>query len=347
MSIPTPVPQPDDFDTAVDAFVGGAAQPQGSPAPAPVADPPQSEAAQPATAPQQQAQEPTTTPESDDSDDEALDIAERFTRAQKREQRLRESAKAEVEAERRKVLSYQGNLAQEAKRREALAADLERHKALLADENQRLDGIWDNAIAQAPEQSDDPRIATKSELRQHYDLQKRERDLAQKEQQARFVEEQAQQQQQAARETHFQTMREVATAELPILLDQAAQALGLPATLLTPVKEYVNSPAVRALARRLPIFPEGQALAGDPAGWQLDQIGSLHELRQHLERQAELGLDHFTKQHQAGAVKENVQAATKTYRQEQPIGAATAKRGKDWAEMDEDEAFDAWFAQRH
>lgn len=332
MSATPPVPQPDDFDAAVDAFVSGAA-PAEQDTTVPVAEPPKAEATQPATAPSTVA----TTATDDDSDDEALPVETRFTRAQKREERSkaeRETLAAERDAEKRRALSYQGNLAQEAERRKQLTVELAQEKQKAASETARIESYWQEAIKAAPEEQ-------KAAYQEAYELDKEKRQIAADKQEIQAAKDLVAQFGEQRRTQGVQEMRQHATTELPMLIDQFAQANKLPATLFNPVKEYVDSPIMRALAKSLQQPFSEQYLPGDPASWPIDQLDSVHALRLHLQAQAENGLAYYTAQHEQEQIKRNVAKAADTYQPEKAVGAGGAAP-RSFNDMDFDEAVDAF-----
>ncbi|MBP9897473.1 MAG: hypothetical protein KBF28_03815 [Gemmatimonadales bacterium] len=225
-------------------------------------------------------------------------------------------------------LSMAGRIKKVNEENAALKAELAEKTRLLTDENARVDKIWQDAIAASPEVSDDPRIATRAELQRQFDLEKRQRVIEQKEQAQEFTARQVKEREEAFRAESAQQARHYATAELPGIINQIAQHEGLPPDLLKPVKEYVDSPQMRALARHLPLHSATQ-LPGDPATWPLERIDNLDHLRLYLEAQARDGITYYKQQHEQRQIATNVAQATATYQPERVVGAGVSAPKRD------------------
>lgn len=327
-----PVPQPDDFDAAVDAFVGGAA-PAEQDTTAPVAEPPKAEATQPATAPTTAA---TPATDDDDSDDEALPVETRFTRAQKREARLateREALAAERDAEKRRALSYQGNLAQEAERRKQLAAELAEKTKRLESEEARIESYWQDAIKSAPPEQ-------KAAYEEAYELDKAKREIATERQQIELAKQQRQQQHEELRQRSEQEARHYAIAEPLQALDEEARQAGLPVELLKPIKDWLTSPEVQIATRTLPLKTDTVPPA-DINQWGPQHLDDLDKYRTWVVYQTIRGFDHFKQQHEQQQIKRNVAKAADTYQPEKAVGAGGAAP-RNFNDLDFDEAVDAF-----
>lgn len=205
---------------------------------------------------------------------------------------------------------------------ESLKAERDEYKRLLDDENARYEALWNDAIAQAPD------AASKADLQRQFALEQRARQIDQKEQQQALADKQRQALVEEHRRTNEQQARFYATAELDEAIGARAQAEGLPPAIFQPVREWVNSPAMRKLAEVLPLRVQGSP-PGDPANWNLQQIGSLEQLRAHIEAQAEQGYQFFKNQHESQKIAANQEAATQTYQPERAVGAGVARPKRD------------------
>lgn len=328
----TPVPQSDDFDAALDAYVDGAA-PARQDATAPVAEPAKAEVAQPATAPSTAA---TTATDDDDSDDAALPVETRFTRAQKREARLateREQARQQAAEASRQVLSYQGNLKQEADRRREIAAERDDLKKRLESEEARIESYWQDAIKTAPEEQ-------KAAYREAYELDKAKREIATERQQIDLAKQQRQRQHEELRQRSEQEARHYAIAEPLQALDEEARQAGLPIALLKPIKDWLTSPEVQIATRTLPLKTDTVPPA-DINQWGPQHLDDLDKYRTWVVYQTIRGFDHFKQQHEQQQLAQNQKKAAETYQPEKPVGAGVGRQQRAWDEMDFDEAMDA------
>lgn len=332
----TPVPQPDDFDAALDAYVSGAAPAQQDTA-APVAEPARAEADQPATEPSAtDTPTPTTATDDDDSDDESLPVEARFTRARKREARLaaeREALAAERDAEKRRALSYQGNLAQEQKRREQMAAERDDLKKRLESEEARIEAYWQDAIKSAPPEQ-------KAAYEEAYQLDKEKRQIATERQQIDLAKQQREREAQEQRQFSEQAARHYAIAEVVEALDGEAQHAGIPREALQPIRDWLTSPEVALVVRNLPLRT-ATTPPQDIAQWRPEHIDDLDKYRSWVIWNAARGVDHFKAQHEQQQLARNRAKAAETYQPEKPVGAGVGKVERAWDDLDFDEAMDA------
>lgn len=339
-----PQQESQDFDAALDAYVSARTAPaagEGSPAPvavpaatAPAAEPARAEV--PATPPAT----PAAT-ESDD-DDEALPLDQRFTRAQRREQRITQAQQAADQARQeaeRKMWSYQGNLIQAQNRAKQLEGERDDLKRQTTDVDARENARWEAAIRTAPESSDDPAVLTRAQVQYHYDVDKRERALAAKEAaqslKEKQSEEQATWQREQLRVQAESGMRQHAVSGIVDAIGPAIQELGLPATEVRDIIARLQSPETALLIQNLPAY--------DPDPQKMD----VHKYRTFLATQVEqeIGRRKVAYEERQAATNRKQAAQAGTFRPEQPVGAAGGPApGKSWEAMDADEAVDAWWS---
>jgi hypothetical protein len=314
-----------DFDARADAlFAESAAPDTGTP---PEAQPERQDAEEaPAV--------PAASGDTDaDDDDESLPIDQRFERARRREERITrevEEARQAVEAERRRVLSFQGNLAQAQQRQKALEAERDQFKELAQDENARLNRMWEDGIAATPDPS------ARADLQRQYDFDRQTRELAAEKRQLDFEKAQREQEQASFREAQRgaaeQGIRQHAISEIARAIAPTAEALGLPASEVKDLVAALERPEVAILLQNLPAYDP------DPNKW------DVHKYRAMVLAQTDQAIAQRTaayRERQAGQTRQEL--GQTTYRAEQPVGAGGGGQYRDLRPLQDAGDFDATF----
>lgn len=298
------------------------------------------EQAQPDEWPSQAPAQPAATPGEDepDDDDEALPFEQRFARSNRREQKL-QAERDSIAAERQRAIDqangYKGNLAQEKARREAAEADRSDFERRLTDANAQRDADYQAAINAAPDARDGTGTPTKADLTQAWNIEKRERDVAQKEARLNFQEQQKAEQDKRLHAEHVGNLehgiRQHAIPELVQAIPRYAELHGLPASEVRDVIARLNTPEVLIAMQNMPVK------TSDPQAWDVDKYRTFlaDQAQEEIVRRAAA-----YKERQAGATRQEL--AQTTYRQEQPVGQAGGDQFEDLGQYGTD--FDAAFA---
>jgi hypothetical protein len=319
-----------DFDAAADQLFAETDAPQDAPA-----------AAQPTAAPAEAApvQEAAPAQDEPDDDDEGLPLETRFSRAQRREQRLaaeRETLATERQRAIDQANGYKGNLVQEKRRREEAEAKSADFEKALTNANTRRDAEYEAAIRYAPDEPDGTGRPTKTDLTRDWNVEKRERDVAQKEARIQFAEQQREEEIKTWRETQRgeaeRGVRQHAISEIARAIAPTAEALGLPASEVKDLVAALERPEVAILLQNLPAYDP------DPNKW------DVHKYRSMVLAQTDQAIAQRAaayRERQAGQTRQEL--GQTTYRAEQPVGAGGGGQYRDLRPLQDAGDFDATF----
>jgi hypothetical protein len=299
MSVTSDAPQQEEqrnFEAAADALFAQDAAPD-------TQDSPAEQQPSPST-PEAQAPTPAaTTAIDDDADDESIDVQERIARAERRATKQSQAeiaaARKEAEDERRRVLSYQGNLEQAKRQREALEKERDEAKRLATDADSRDNARWEQLIRN----EQDPTL--RSQYEQMYADDKDKRTFAREKQAWEFQKQQereaAEQQRSATNQMLETTIRSNAIGEVATAVDRAAADMGLPLAEIADIKAYLASDDVRLNTQHLSI-PE------------------LHKYREMVLGRVDAALHQRAEAFRTRQAAQNRDEAKTVYRAEQPVG---------------------------